>query len=175
MSAFPLLNHSPCNYNRLPLDTLASIYYSVSLNAFNRTTASSRYEIGWPQYLASKKEMIYAQIALKSFKQRERASRKQTKEQPVSGRSASVRSTASEFRPFGTLFEDQLRVIKYLTSNFKNVDIRRIILFGAGSSAYTALGSLAEDDSKLISAAIAIAPIINWRLIGRLFKLFKSL
>lgn len=108
--------------------------------------------------------MIYAQIALKH---RERAVRKQKapKEQ-LASTSPKRRSTAGEFRPLSTLFEEQLRAIKYLSTNFKNVDSRRIILVGTGSSAFTALGSLAEDDSKLISAAVAIAPIINWRLIG---------
>lgn len=110
--------------------------------------------------------MIYAQIALKHRERVGVRKQKAPKEQLANAHTSPKRSTAGELRPLGTLFEEQLKVVKYLTHNFKNVDSKRIILVGSGSSAFTALGSLAEDDSKLISAAVAIAPIINWRLIG---------
>lgn len=65
-----------------------------------------------------------------------------------------------------SVFKDQLNAIKYLVDNFPNIDRKRIILIGYGTSAYTALSTLAEDNNNFIKAAIAIAPVVNWRLMG---------
>ena len=74
----------------------------------------------------------------------------------------------------GAVFGDQLDIIQYLVDNFPNIDRKRIMLIGTGTSAYTALGSLADDKSNLINAAIAIAPVVNWRLIGMLIEIMIS-
>lgn len=145
---------------------------SISLDPFNTTTTSNKFQISWPQYLASKRELIYAQIVLKS---RERASwsKKKSIEQ-LSTAKTTIKQTSFDSRSMGAVFRDQLDIIQYLVDNFPNIDRKRIMLIGTGTSAYTALGSLADDKSNLINAAIAIAPVVNWRLIGMLIEIMIS-
>lgn len=56
-----------------------------------------------------------------------------------------------------------------MVDNFSNIDKKRIMLIGTDTSAYTALGSLAEDDKNIVQSCIAINPVVNWRLIGMNF------
>lgn len=136
----------------------------MSLDPFNETTTSNKYQIGWLQYLASKKELIYAQIV---FKNRETSNSFKEK---IVDQSNGFRSTLKQFpiesRSLSSSCKDQIKVIRYLIDNFKNVDSKRVIVFGTDISAYTALNVLAEDHSNLLKGAIVIAPVVNWRLMG---------
>lgn len=53
---------------------------------------------------------------------------------------------------------------RYLTSELQFIDPNKIGVYGWGYGGYTALNALADDSANLLQCAIAIAPIISFKL-----------
>lgn len=57
---------------------------------------------------------------------------------------------------------------RYLRDTFQFIDQDKIGVYGWGYGGYIALNALAEDDSKVLQCAIAIAPIISFKFYCKL-------
>ena len=53
------------------------------------------------------------------------------------------------------------------SSNFPFVDSRRMAVWGWSYGGYLAAQLLAEDDRRLISCAVSVAPVVKWQLYGK--------
>ncbi|XP_063707087.1 inactive dipeptidyl peptidase 10 [Culicoides brevitarsis] len=107
---------------------------------------SEEFVVDWNWYLASSKGIICAEIDARGSGFQGQPIRSQIKDR------------------LGTFeIEDQLAVITYLSDTFQFIDQNKIGAYGWGYGGYTALNALAEDNSKVLQCAIAIAPIISFK------------
>lgn len=132
-----------------------------------------KFDLDWGKYLASKKQIIYAKMDCVRAKTRSTSSGGAGggSSGSTSGLSSgSMGATYDDERMLDSpLFnaKDQVDAIKFLSDNvdlFPYIDRRRIAIWGPSStSAYVALATTINDDSKLIQCTIAVSPITNWR------------
>uniref|UniRef100_A0A336MK89 Venom dipeptidyl peptidase 4 n=1 Tax=Culicoides sonorensis TaxID=179676 RepID=A0A336MK89_CULSO len=107
---------------------------------------SEEFKVDWNWYLASSKIIIVAQVDARG-----------------SGYQGELLLSQIKGK-LGTIeVEDQLAIITYLRDTFQFIDQDKIGVYGWGYGGYTALNALAEDDSKVLQCAIAIAPIISFK------------
>lgn len=136
-----------------------------------------KFDLDWGKYLASRKQLIYAKIDCIKTKPMVGGS-------PIGSMNAGA-AAGSGYNPRSSaltndhdelpmdssspLFnaKDQIGVIKFLVENvdlFPYIDRRRIAIWGPTStSAYVALATTINDDTKLIQCTVAVSPITNWR------------
>lgn len=120
---------------------------SISLE---NTQFKDIFQIDWGQYLSSAKEYIYVQINID-------IERKQNHE-------------INFYYSLKSQLEDQLAVIEYLDSNFNNINRNRVAIWGWSSSAFSSLSTLIIDQNKHFKCTIAVSPITNWKLMGKIIQ-----
>lgn len=118
-----------------------------------------RFWIDLPYFLASQREYIYAQLYI-NWPMTNAGQRS----------SINIEKGDDTWPTIGqqALYRLQLKALQHLLQHFPSVDPKRVILIGYASGASTALGTLIEDEKSLILGAIAVAPVVNWRLMGTL-------
>lgn len=143
-----------------------------------------KFELDWGQYLASRKQLVYAKIDCipsRSFAASATGANSSPQRLLYSGHQPAVaqqqlqmqvqlESAADEaFIQSAPLVnaQDQVDVIKFIVDNadlFPYIDKRRIAIWGPTSTAsYVALATTIEDDAKMIGCTMAVAPITNWK------------
>lgn len=160
----------------------------IESSEIDKRNVWKKFDIDWGKYLASRKQLIYAKIDCVRTKPSLGGG---SGGGAGSGAGASVGSSSASFSSSGQvdssssyrspvsdhdeqlidspLFnaKDQIDVIKFLIDNFDlfpYIDRRRIAIWGPTStSAYVALATTINDDTKLIQCTIAVSPITNWR------------
>ena len=61
-----------------------------------------------------------------------------------------------------------------MVSNISYIDDTRVAVWGWSYGGYLAAQILAEDDRRLISCAVSVAPVVKWQLYGKFFFKFPS-
>ena len=56
-----------------------------------------------------------------------------------------------------------------MVSNISYIDDTRVAVWGWSYGGYLAAQILAEDDRRLISCAVSVAPVVKWQLYGKGF------
>ncbi|XP_049940274.1 inactive dipeptidyl peptidase 10-like [Schistocerca serialis cubense] len=106
---------------------------------------SSLWNMGWPAYLASRRNFIVAE---------------------VDGRGSGFQGDYIRHqihRKFGSIeIRDQIDVVEYLTNNLKFVDRDHVALWGWGYGGFASAMILSNDDHRLFRCGISIAPITSW-------------
>jgi len=132
----------------------------IESSEIDKRNVWKKFEIDWGKYLASRKQLIYAKIDCVRSKPTVGA---------ATGGYGSGTGDHEEQLLDSPLFnaKDQVDVIKFLVENvdlFPYIDRRRIAIWGPTStSAYVALATTINDNSKLIQCTVAVSPITNWR------------
>ena len=54
-----------------------------------------------------------------------------------------------------------------MVSNISYIDDTRVAVWGWSYGGYLAAQILAEDDRRLISCAVSVAPVVKWQLYGK--------
>lgn len=162
----------------------------IESSEIDKRNVWKRFDLDWGKYLASRKQLIYARIdCVRSRPSGSSLASMSGASGAYSYSSASAAAAASA-GAYGSssgvgggggglgeeqllidspLFnaKDQIDVIKFMAENvdlFPYIDRRRIAIWGPTStSAYVALATTINDDSKLIQCTVAVSPITNWR------------
>ncbi|XP_058799577.1 inactive dipeptidyl peptidase 10 isoform X3 [Phymastichus coffea] len=105
------------------------------------------FKIDWNSYLASRKNVIVAQI---------------------DGRGSGgqgYKLLHEVYRRLGTVdVADQLEVTEYLRDSLHFIDKRRVAIWGWSYGGFVAAHALAHSDQDVFHCGISIAPIISWKL-----------
>ena len=59
-----------------------------------------------------------------------------------------------------------------MVSNISYIDDTRVAVWGWSYGGYLAAQLLAEDDRRLISCAVSVAPVVKWQLYGKFISSF---
>ncbi len=62
-----------------------------------------------------------------------------------------------------------------MVSNISYIDDTRVAVWGWSYGGYLAAQLLAEDDRRLISCAVSVAPVVKWQLYGKFTSSFVGL
>jgi dipeptidyl aminopeptidase/acylaminoacyl peptidase len=62
-----------------------------------------------------------------------------------------------------------------MVSNISYIDDTRVAVWGWSYGGYLAAQLLAEDDRRLISCAVSVAPVVKWQLYGKFISSFLGL
>ena len=60
-----------------------------------------------------------------------------------------------------------------MVSNISYIDDTRVAVWGWSYGGYLAAQILAEDDRRLISCAVSVAPVVKWQLYGKFFSTYR--
>lgn len=150
----------------------------IESSEIDRRNVWKHFDLDWGRYLASKKQIIYAKMDC--IRTKASTATFQPLSSSLASSSASLAAQQQHASSSAYIDDDQLLstsplfnakdqvdAIKFLADNadlFPYIDRRRIAILGPNSdSAYVALATTINDDSKLIQCTIAISPITNWR------------
>ncbi|KAG9510753.1 Dipeptidyl aminopeptidase-like protein 6, partial [Fragariocoptes setiger] len=130
----------------------------------------TKFELDWGKYLSSRKQLVYAKIdCIRSHDLRAQAAPDDSYNNLAHSISATGTTTlGSALSSSEPVFnsKDQVEVLRYLleaVDDFPYIDRKRIAIWGPTSTAsYVALSTMADDDTKSIQCAIALAPITNF-------------
>ena len=61
---------------------------------------------------------------------------------------------------------------RHMVSNISYIDDTRVAVWGWSYGGYLAAQLLAEDDRRLISCAVSVAPVVKWQLYGKFISSF---
>jgi len=112
---------------------------------------SQQYKIGWGDYLASKKNVIYASIDGRG-----------------SGHSGD-KMLYAVYRRLGTVeIEDQQSVTRIISNEFDYIDKEKIGIWGWSYGGYATAMSLATDSKTdpVFECGISVAPVTSWLFYG---------
>jgi len=108
---------------------------------------SQRWSFDWDHYLAGNRDFLVATLDVRG-----------------SGYSGDSFKHAV-YKELGTYeTQDTLKVIKHMVSNISYIDDTRVAVWGWSYGGYLAAQLLAEDDRRLISCAVSVAPVVKWQL-----------
>lgn len=109
------------------------------------------FKIDWNTYLASRKNVIVAQI---------------------DGRGSGGQGYKMLYEVYyqlGTVeVDDQLEVTEYLRDSLHFVDKRRVAVWGWSYGGFAAVLALAKPEQDVFQCGISVAPIISWKLYGKI-------
>lgn len=161
----------------------------IESSEIDKRNVWKRFDLDWGKYLASRKQVIYARIDCVRSRPSGSSLASMSGASGAYSYSASAYGGGSSSSGGGggggggmgaslgeeqllidsPLFnaKDQIDVIKFMAENvdlFPYIDRRRIAIWGPTStSAYVALATTINDDTKLIQCTVAVSPITNWR------------
>ncbi|XP_055685004.1 inactive dipeptidyl peptidase 10 isoform X2 [Lutzomyia longipalpis] len=106
---------------------------------------SDKFSVDWNWYLASKLQMIVAQI---------------------DGRGSGFRGERLRSDIIGYLgdreIDDQLAVLMYIRDTFPFIDRRKICSYGWGYGGYASASALLEDTQRVLQCSVAVNPIVSF-------------
>jgi hypothetical protein len=137
------------------------------MNPFKESLIDSRFSIDLPHFLASQREYIYVQMNFDWMLSNA------GDPNPLSnaGSAASFADWWPAAEPI--VHRLQLKVIEQLLTSLPKINRQKVAMIGFGSGAFTALHTIIADEKrKYLNGVIAVAPIVNWRLMGTIVVFF---
>lgn len=136
----------------------------IESSEIDKRNVWKKFDMDWGKYLVSRKQFIYAKIDCVRSTTGNAAANTGGGYGSLGGFGEHEEQLLMDSPLFNA--KDQMDAIKFLVDSvdlFPYIDRRRIAIWGPTStSAYVALATTINDDSKLIQCTVAVAPITNW-------------